>query len=126
MSQDDIPSSLETEIVRSVLAILYRSRPARIALSAYTILSIISLAVGGLWGSEGHIFELNFLWVFGPPVNLLHGAPYSWVFLMGTLVCGACALAAYRSRRWWTKGIIALGGIVAWFTVGALVYAPMT
>jgi hypothetical protein len=65
----------------------------------------------------------DFIWIFGPPANLVHGKRYLWAYLLGSslVVLGfawRCFGKARASSAWW------VAMVSVWLIFGALSYAP--
>ena len=65
-----------------------------------------------------------YLWILGPPVNLIHGRHYAWAFGVGTVVVVPLLFGVVRARSSVVKRICVVGLLIAWAVSGACVYAP--
>ena len=66
----------------------------------------------------------SYLWLFGPPANLVHGAHYWFPFIVGTAVVAGCFFGVVRSRSRNVKGACGVGLLMAWSLFGFIAYAP--
>jgi len=68
---------------------------------------------------------ITFLWLLGPPANLIHGTRYILPFFVGTLVVGALTWGLLRSSASsFRRRILIVGIAVTWAAFGVLAYAP--
>jgi hypothetical protein len=67
---------------------------------------------------------LPFIWMLGPPANLVHGANYLVPFGIGTIVVATLIAGVFRtqSRAW--RRVLFLILVVVWAFSGAVSYAP--
>jgi hypothetical protein len=97
------------------------SRRVGSLVAAYLIASLVCILVPAAavraW--------IAFLWLLGPPANLIHGTRYLVPFFVGTLVVGALGWGLLRSSvSSFRRRMLTLGIAVAWAAFGVLAYAP--
>jgi hypothetical protein len=113
-------------VVYLVLSLLHRSRAARLVAGAYLLESLFWLIAGVVPGIPPLVLKSStFLWLFGPPINLIHGVPYWWQYLLGSIVCGGAALGVVRTHRRWLSIVAGFFGVLGWCASGLMVYAPL-
>jgi len=112
-------------IIHLALLLLYRSRTARITALSYLISTLLWVLVGVVPTLSEPLLRKDFLWVFGPPIILLHGAPAWWLYFLGSLFCGGLLLAASFARPRFLRLPAAALAVILWCVFGWLVYAPM-
>ena len=102
------------------------TRTKRVTLAAYLVLSVVCLAAKHQPIDSLVRASWNWIWVAGPPIALIHGLGYSWVYGGGSVLVLASVVVARRT--WQPRPEIALVciafAIVVWFVSGLLVYAP--
>jgi hypothetical protein len=91
---------------------------------AYAGLCIIGARGLASVSNETQVAIRPYVWLLGPPANLVHGTDFLWPFLIGTLVLGMCAFMTMRSRRFAMKTVWSAMALVAWAMFGFLAYAP--
>lgn len=92
---------------------------------AYVTLAVICYRVPiSCWGSDliGRIWE--YVWLAGPPANLLHGDRYLGPFVLGTAILACLALIALRVHRWRVRLALWSGIAALWCLFGGCVYVP--
>ena len=65
-----------------------------------------------------------YLWLLGPPANLVYGTDFLWPFAIGTIVVAGLLFGIARFE---SPGVrIACGSalVIAWAVFGFIVYAP--
>ena len=66
----------------------------------------------------------DFLWLFGPPANLIYETNYLWAYLVGTVVCGMLGWTSLRATRPDLRLVLGALTIIMWCLFGFLAYAP--
>lgn len=92
----------------------------------YTALSLIfycSFVIPGL----NSFFKLiwDFLWIFGPPANLLYQNNYIIPYTIETFLIFVCVIMNYKSEKKYVTLLLKVFTVLAWFASGALIYAPI-
>lgn len=67
---------------------------------------------------------INFLWILGPPANLVYGSKYLLPFIIGTVVVGVAVDAIVRARTTWVRSLLLLALALTWLLFGFVAYAP--
>lgn len=92
----------------------------------YSLLSLVTSVVGAtpnlrdLFVSEAW----DLFWVVGPPANLLYGASYCWMYIVGTCVWGGCVAVFYCTKQRLLRVFTFVLAIVSWCMFGFMVYGP--
>jgi hypothetical protein len=98
-----------------------------IVLAAYTIVSIACSKAAGHPAIKPLVEQCwAWIWLLGPPITLIHGTGYLWVYAVGSILLATFVIAAERAWDRWpgvTLLCVALA-IAVWCVSGILVYAP--
>lgn len=65
-----------------------------------------------------------YVWLLGPPANLLHGTNYLWPFVIGTIVVAGLVFGMTRTESPGVQFICGVALLVAWAIFGFVTYAP--
>jgi hypothetical protein len=65
-----------------------------------------------------------YVWLLGPPANLLHGTNYLWPFAIGSIVVAGLVFGITRTESPGVQVISGLALLIAWAFFGFLTYAP--
>ena len=67
---------------------------------------------------------VNYLWVLGPPANLLYQTNYLWAYVAGTAGFFPLFAAGLRIQQSAIAVVLLLLSAMAWGLSGMLIYAP--
>lgn len=69
-------------------------------------------------------FLRPYLWLLGPPANLVHGTKFLVPFVTGTFVLGGLVLGVSRSESPVVQLFSAVALVLVWAAFGFIAYAP--
>ena len=96
----------------------------RIGASVY-LANALFCAFGAVWiPSTAQHAMTPYLWLLGPPANLVWGTKFLSPFMVGTLALMALAYAwrQTQTRAW--KAVVGVSAVCVWTICGLLCYAP--
>ena len=92
---------------------------------AYVTLAVTCYRVpSSSWGFNMIGRMWRFIWLAGPPANLVYGDHYIWPFLLGTGFLACLTWIAVYARGWRARLALWSGFVIVWSMFGGCVYVP--
>ena len=64
-----------------------------------------------------------YIWLLGPPVNLVHGTNYLWPFVIGTIVVAGLVFGMTRTESPGVQIVCGAVLLITWAILGFVAYA---